>query len=237
MVTLTPGLVLSGFWEKVLQPIFFGMYCVIYPVWLVNDPNSKVASANGMFYLISRRAYELIGGHRSVRGLAVEDIGIGKRVKAAGLGLFFANGRDLLQTRMYANFGETLEGWARILAASMNYRVFTVAWHLVVQSIISLPAMATVVWVYASRASEIWPWGWVLLPLACVAEIGLAAYLFYPLLGVPRRYSLLMFIGNLALVWVLGVIMKRIIRRDRLTWRGTTYDFSRHQPAELDPLR
>jgi chlorobactene glucosyltransferase len=234
MVTLTPGLVLKGFWEKALQPVFFGMYGTVYPLGSVNDPKSKVASANGMFYLISRRAYDLIGGHHCVKGLAVEDIGIGKRVKAAGLGLLFVNGRKLLQTRMYTTLGEIVEGWARILAASMNYRLPTVVRHLITHSIISLPIMAAAYWCYAAGAPAFWPWA--LLPLVGVMEVSLASFLFYPLLGVPRRYSVLAILGDMTLVAVLGLILKRILHRDALSWRGTTYPFSRHQPAPLEPL-
>ncbi len=236
MVTLTPGLVLNSFWEKVLQPVFFGMYSFVYSLRLVNDPASKEASANGMFYLISRRAYEQIGGHDSVRALAVEDIGIGKRVKAAGLGLLFANGRTLLQTRMYTNLGEIIEGWARILAACMNYRLSTIFRHFVTQTVISLPVMAAAFLLYAPRAAELWPGSWMLLPLGCVAQVGVVSFLFYPMLGVPRRYSVLMILGNLTLIGVLGLIVKRIVRQDALSWRGTTYVFSHHQPANLEPL-
>ena len=53
------------------------------------------------------RVDERIGGHRDVKGLAVEDIGIGKRVKAAGMGLLFANGRRVMRTRMSRDLSET----------------------------------------------------------------------------------------------------------------------------------
>ena len=123
MLTLTPKFVLKTFWEKALQPAFIAMSCILFPLGLTNDRSSKVASANGMFYLIKRYVYDRIGGHREVKGLAVEDIGIGKRVKAAGLGLLFANGRSIMRTRMYSDFNETVCGWIRILSASMNYEL------------------------------------------------------------------------------------------------------------------
>ena len=101
MITLSPKFVLKSLWEKALQPTFISMSCILFPLPQINDPSSPVASANGMFFLISRYAYDKIGGHRDVKGLAVEDIGIGKRVKASGLGLLFAKGRHVMQTRMY----------------------------------------------------------------------------------------------------------------------------------------
>ncbi|MBI5251501.1 MAG: glycosyltransferase, partial [Desulfomonile tiedjei] len=130
MVTLSPKFILKTFWEKALQPAFAVASSILFPLPEINDPESPVASANGMFFLISRYAYDQIGGHHEVKSLAVEDIGIGKRVKASGLGLLFANGRHLLRTRMYTGFRATLDGWTRILSASMNYRMATVVWHL-----------------------------------------------------------------------------------------------------------
>ena len=137
MVTLSPKFILKTFWEKALQPAFVVASSVVFPLPKINDPASPVASANGMFFLISRYAYDKIGGHHGVKGLAVEDIGIGKRVKASGLGLLFANGRYLLRTRMYEGFRATLDGWTRILSGSMNYEVGTVVRQLAIHVLMS----------------------------------------------------------------------------------------------------
>ena len=37
--------------------------------------SSKVASANGMFYLIKRYVYDRIGGHREAKGLRLKTLG------------------------------------------------------------------------------------------------------------------------------------------------------------------
>jgi len=151
MVTLSPKFVMRTFWEKALQPAFAAMACIIHPPGKVNDPASPVASANGMFYLIDREAYEQIGGHAAVRDLAVEDIGIGKRVKASGLGLLFANGNRLLRTRMYTNCSSILMGWARILSAAMNYELTAVLKFLCMHILVSLPVLATALYFLYSR--------------------------------------------------------------------------------------
>ena len=236
MVTLSPRFILKTFWEKALQPVFAAMTCILYPLGLVNDPASPVASANGMFYMISRSAYEKIGGHREVRDLAVEDIGIGKRIKAAGLGLLFANGKNVLQTRMYTTFREIVRGWTRILSASMNYEMPTVLRYLWAHILVSFPVMAASFYFYISAAREIWPGAWFLLPSVCAIEMCVVSSWFCAQMGVPKKYSSLFILGNLMLIWVFLVIVKKILWKDALQWRGTTYHASRYEPTTLDPV-
>ncbi|MCA1961749.1 MAG: glycosyltransferase family 2 protein [Desulfomonile sp.] len=235
MVTVSPGLVLRTFWEKALQPVFLGMASLLFPPSQVNDPTSDVAAANGMFYLISRRAYEDIGGHAAVRNLAVEDIGIGKRVKPQGLGLMFANGRKILQTRMYSRLTDILQGWTRILAAAMNYEIAGVCKQFAIHFSISAPALVAGIYLYFPALSVLGPKVWA-APLAVITlELLILLMFFCPLLGTPRRYALLIPLGNLALVVVLAVIVKKILLREALQWRGTTYHATLYQPKLLDP--
>jgi chlorobactene glucosyltransferase len=235
MITLSPRPVLRTFWERALQPVFMGLSGIIYPLPEVNDPSSPVASANGMFYLISRAAYQKIGGHGAVRGLAVEDIGIGKRVKAMGLGLLFANGREVLRTRMYTGFVEIVRGWTRIHSASLNYQVGKAGVHLFAHLLISLPVFALALYLYVPSARELLPTTWLILPCIPVAEAVVATTVFYRFLGVPVAYSMLASLGNVVLVGVLAVIIKKIILNEALQWRGTTYSLSRYRPTTLEP--
>lgn len=236
MITLSPRFVVKTFWEKALLPAFTAMSCILFPLWKINDPTCDVASANGMFYLISRIAYEEIGGHHDVKNLAVEDIGIGKRVKASGLGLIFANGRHVMNTRMYTNFKEIINGWTRILSASMNYQLSTVIRYLFVHVLMSFPIFALTLIVYIPAARELWPNAWFVLPMASFAFIIVIPAIYCVQLGIPVRHSGLLGVGNFMLVWVFAIIIKRIVCNDALQWRGTTYDTSRYQPRKLDPI-
>jgi chlorobactene glucosyltransferase len=235
MITLTPEFVLKTFWEKALQPAFVAMACILFPLGLINDSSSAVASANGMFYLIKRRVYERIGGHWDVRGLAVEDIGIGKRVKAAGLGLLFANGRRVMRTRMYGDFRETVCGWIRILSASMNYELGPVIKYLCVHILMSFPVLVGALFIYIPQSNVVFPRGWFLLPVTCALVMAVASTLFCSQIGAPKRYAILLIIGNMMLIWAFLVILKKIILNEPLQWRGTTYRSNRYEPTLLDP--
>lgn len=234
-VTLSPKFILNTFWEKALIPTFAAMAAILHPLAKVNDPGSPVATANGMFFIISRMAYERIGGHCSVRDLAVEDIGIGKRVKAAGLGILFANGRNLLQTKMYSGFREVVNGWTRILSAAMNYKLLTVLKYLPMHILVSLPAFALGTYLYTGSAMELWPILWFLLPLACLLQMAITPFFFLDQAGLPKKYSIYVILGNLMLIWIFLVMIKKIIFRDALHWRGTIYNRTRYQSKSLEP--
>lgn len=235
MVTLSPKFILKTFWEKALQPAFAVASSILFPLPEINDPTSPVASANGMFYLISRYAYDKIDGHRDVKGLAVEDIGIGKRVKAAGLGLLFANGRYLLRTHMYSGFRETIDGWTRILSASMNYRVATVVQNLGIHVLMSPFAAILSLYMFVPAAQRLFPTTWFVLPLILAMELLIVPPWFCSKLGIAKKYSVLMCVGNLFLIWTFAVMIKKILMKDALQWRGTTYEAHRYQPTALDP--
>lgn len=236
MVTLSPRFVLETFWERALQPAFAAMSCILFPPSKINDPESDVASANGMFYLIGRNAYDRIGGHHDVKGLAVEDIGIGKRVKALGLGLLFANGRDVLRTRMYTNFSEITDGWTRILSASMNYRLTTVLKYLSMHILMSMPVLLLALYFYTPTAMRLWPTTWFVLPLTCVGMMMIIPYFYCAQLGVSPSCAVLLTLGQFMLIWVFSVIVKKIVCKDALQWRGTTYTTSLYQPTKLNPV-
>jgi chlorobactene glucosyltransferase len=165
----------------------------------------------------------------------VEDIGIGKRIKATGLGLIFANGRHVLQTRMYTSFGEILRGWTRILSASMNYELPTVLKFLAMHLLTSFPAMLAAMYFFMREASLAWPHSWFLLPVVCLIVMCSVLPLFYSKLGTPHRYCIFLPLGNLMCIWVFLVIVKKILFKDALQWRGTTYYASRYQPTRLEP--
>ncbi len=235
MVTLTPKFILNTFWERALQPTFAAMSCILYPLGKVNDPDDPTASANGMFYLISRDAYDKINGHHDVKSLAVEDIGIGKRVKAAGLGLTFANGRNVLSTRMYTNFREVMAGWTRILSASMNYDAFTVIKYLLMHIVNSPPVIIASLYLILPHLYSISPGAAVLLPITLFAMIGASCYFLCRDLGVSPLYGSFLALGNLGLIWVFILITVKIFRKDSLQWRGTTYHDNVYEPTALEP--
>ena len=116
LLSYSPRQEVEGFWERALMPVVFAELAVTYPPSRVCDPHSPVAAANGQYLMISREAYDAIGGHRAVAGSLLEDVAIARRVKDSGRTLRFRFGGDAVRARMYHSFGQMWEGWTKNLA-------------------------------------------------------------------------------------------------------------------------
>jgi glycosyltransferase involved in cell wall biosynthesis len=100
LLSMTSRQATESFWERVVQPVVFGLLDQWFPLARVNDPASPLAAANGIFLLVSREAYDAVGGHRAVAGEVLEDVALARRVKRSGRRIAFADGADLVAARM-----------------------------------------------------------------------------------------------------------------------------------------
>jgi glycosyltransferase involved in cell wall biosynthesis len=116
LLSYSPEQEVHGFWEKAAMPVIFSELAATYRPSLVSDPRSPVAAANGQYILITREAYDGIGGHAAVRDSLLEDVALAKAVKASGRKIFFRFGGDAVRTRMYRSFAQLREGWTKNLA-------------------------------------------------------------------------------------------------------------------------
>jgi cellulose synthase/poly-beta-1,6-N-acetylglucosamine synthase-like glycosyltransferase len=115
LLSLTSRQLTGSLWERVIQPVVFGLLDQWFPLTRVSDPASPVAAANGIFILVARDVYEAVGGHRAVAGEVLEDVGLARRVKATGARIAFVDGADLVAARMYTSLGEIRRGWTKNL--------------------------------------------------------------------------------------------------------------------------
>ena len=98
------------------MPVIFAELAATYRPARVSDPESPAAAANGQYILISREAYDAVGGHAAVSGSLLEDVALARAVKASGRRIFFRYGGDAVRTRMYRSFAQLREGWTKNLA-------------------------------------------------------------------------------------------------------------------------
>ena len=98
------------------MPVIFAELAATYRPSQVSDPRSPAAAANGQYLLISRDAYDAVGGHPAIATSLLEDVELAKNVKKSGRKIFFRFGGDAVRTRMYRNFAQLREGWTKNLA-------------------------------------------------------------------------------------------------------------------------
>jgi cellulose synthase/poly-beta-1,6-N-acetylglucosamine synthase-like glycosyltransferase len=116
LLSYSPQQEVHGFWEKAVMPVIFAELAATYRPSLVSNPASPAAAANGQYLLITREAYDSVGGHAAVGKSLLEDVALARAVKASGRKIHFRYGADAVRTRMYRTFAQLVEGWTKNLA-------------------------------------------------------------------------------------------------------------------------
>jgi glycosyltransferase involved in cell wall biosynthesis len=123
LLSYSPEQEVHSFLEKAVMPLIFAELAAAYPPKKVNDPASPIAAANGQYLLISREAYDAVGGHTKIAGDLLEDVALAHLVKSSGHKIFFRYGGDAVRTRMYRSWAQMKEGWTKNLALLFKHPV------------------------------------------------------------------------------------------------------------------
>lgn len=116
LLSYSPQQVVKSLPERALMPVIFAELAASYQPSQVSDPGSCAAAANGQYILITREAYDSVGGHAAIAGDLLEDVALARAVKRSGRKIFFRFGGDAVRTRMYSSFAQLREGWTKNLA-------------------------------------------------------------------------------------------------------------------------
>jgi cellulose synthase/poly-beta-1,6-N-acetylglucosamine synthase-like glycosyltransferase len=116
LLSYSPAQVVTSFWEKAIMPVIFAELASHYRPSEISDPKFPAAAANGQYILITREAYEAVGGHASIAASLLEDVALAGAVKRSGRKILFRFGGDAVRTRMYRSFPQLREGWTKNLA-------------------------------------------------------------------------------------------------------------------------
>ncbi len=116
MLSYSPAQEVKGLLELAVMPVIFAELAVTYRPSEVCDPASPAAAANGQFLLITREAYDAVGGHAAVSHTLLEDVALAQAVKRSGRNLRFRFAGDAVRTRMYRTWRELRDGWTKNLA-------------------------------------------------------------------------------------------------------------------------
>lgn len=221
-VSLWPGQAPGGFWEHALIPLC----AAIIALWF--GARKRVPFANGQFLLVTRSAYERIGGHRAVRSALIEDIPLAECASRAGVVPWVASGRELVTVRMYAGLNEIIRGWARIyvgalrsgakLAASILWLVF----GSLLPCLAIVPLAAGLVWPTrpAGSATILVASGVCLLHLSLML---VASWRFWGMGGCKRAYLVLYPLSVIVVIRILAQAWWWLIVRRRVPWRDRVY--------------
>jgi glycosyltransferase involved in cell wall biosynthesis len=212
LLSYSPEQEVHGFWEKAVMPVIFAELARNYPPSKISDSSSRMAAANGQYLLISRAAYDAVGGHAVVADSLLEDVALARVVKASGRKIRFRYGGDAVRTRMYRSFTQLREGWTKNLSLLFPKPVWLAVWR----SVEFLAVVACLSFAGLSVAAGDWRHAifYMIVPFLTVSRIATAHFAWESnLLGVL----------GLPLFSYLLLRSKLFYRQGKVSWKGRIY--------------
>jgi Glycosyl transferase family 2 len=234
LLSYSPEQEVRTFWEKAVMPVIFAELAAAYPPKKVSDAAFPIAAANGQYLMISREAYDAVGGHTMIANDLLEDVAMARLVKSSGRRIFFRYGGDAVRTRMYRSWAQMKEGWTKNLALLFpkptevaqqrlgDFVLPPLGLYMVIASIFWPPN--PVAWL---RWSMLISGAWVVAaPVAGFVRRSRRAH--FPCSNIAHAY-----LGLPVFAYFL-VRSKRSLKRARFAWKDRTYVYS---DQEMEALR
>jgi len=118
-----PRQLADGILPRLVQPIQQWSWATTLPLGRASGVGRpSMAAANGQFLVVTRQAYEAVGGHAAVADCVLEDIELARSMKRAGQPTALWDGSDLASCRMYAGAAELRAGYRKSLWAAFGPR-------------------------------------------------------------------------------------------------------------------
>jgi len=219
-ISLITHLECHTFWERLMLPVCGGAWTMMYLVSLTNRNSSKVAVANGQFFLIRREAYEKIGGHQAVRNQITEDVELMRLLKGNKFIVRFLLGGHLASTRMHSTLRQLFHGWGRIFSGTSRrspWRILLAILFFIFNGFTAYVGLAFGILLAMH--------GQYALLIVAIAHLGLmTAYLatIYAFSGNPKRYAWLFPISGTMMIAIFCFAL-RMCYTGKLKWRDTHY--------------
>ncbi len=114
----------STYGERLVVPLMaFVILGYLVHIAVNRAPIASYAAANGQCMVFRRKAYQTVGGHAAIKDHITEDIQLAQRIKRSGLKLRMADGNGLVTCRMYNNWREVRDGYAKNIIAGYGNSV------------------------------------------------------------------------------------------------------------------
>jgi chlorobactene glucosyltransferase len=215
--------------EKLTIPIMaFGISSFL-PVRFAHRSAWPVLSITvGQFMLLARRAYEEIGGYKSVRQRVLDDVALGRRIKAHGLQWRIVDASNHISCRMYSSMHEIYEGFSKSLFEMFgkNILLYIPIWTWL-SLVFIFPVVVLGLALSGANVSE----AMVVLALVTVG----CSLILWGMSHLRFRYPVyLTFLYPVSVfLWVLMAMRSMIVTiAGQITWKDRTIDVMEEQPEE-----
>lgn len=226
LVSLLPEIEFGSFAERVVLPAFSFLLALLFPLRLVNNPESSRSFAAGGFILMRRDDFEALGGYASLRDVVIEDLGTSERFKRTGRRIQVALTRRLFRTRMYHGWREIWEGLGRSAFEGTGFSISKVIVGLGVGNVLAaLPWAAAASLTFRDLAVGI-PLSDDAALLLALGACAVSALVYLPYLLFLRVSPLYVFTLPLACLFYSGVAINSTwisVMGRGVPWKGRHY--------------
>lgn len=181
--------------------------------WKIANPRASFdAIGVGAFNLVRRGAYERIGGFEALRMEIVEDVGLGRRIKGAGLSQRIAFAPGLVRVHWASGAWGLVNVLTKNLFSAFRFHI-------------SL-ALGACLWLAVFCAAPVLGllWRETRLPaLLTLAAVGWTYRLYGRISGISAWRALLSPVAALLFLYALLRSMTTTLRQGGVVWRGTFY--------------
>ena len=213
-LVLLPTILLRSWGERMLIAFLQVLSIWALRPWRVADPQARRDSIGvGAFNLIRREVYDALGGWEALRMEVLEDLALGRRVKARGFAQRVVLGLDLVGVRWARGAFGVVDNLTKNLFALFGFRPELLLGFVCGLAIFTLFPLAACV---VGRALW-WPTGLMLIAL----------FLAYQQMGRYQHFSAAQMpmypVAAVLLLYALLRSMCLALWRGGVSWRGTFY--------------
>jgi len=211
---LFPRMIMRRPGERMMMAFFLTLFIFGHRIWKVCDPKARDYIGVGAFNLVRRSVYDAVGTYRALRMEILDDMKLGKIVKAAGFVQRGVFGEDLISLRWAKGVFGIVDNLTKNFFALLSFQ-----WWRTLGSIFA------VAFLNLGPFFGVWlAHGWARAPYA-VALVSI--FLIY--CGMSSRsavrpyYFLLHSISTSLFMYILLRSMLHTLWNDGVVWRGTRY--------------
>jgi glycosyltransferase involved in cell wall biosynthesis len=204
----------SGFWDNVLIT-FFGMsFQLVIDLHQVSNPNSRTYVGVGAFQMLKRSVYEACGTHRRLAMEVIDDMKLGKLVKASGFHSGVAVAQNAVSVEWHMGLHNLVKGLEKNFFAAAGFRL----------DIVAAQVAGLLLFNVLPFAGLILGAGWVRVFCAVSVLIALCFHLGGDIvMRVSPLYCLTLPLAALVFVYILLRSTVITLRQGGIYWRGTFY--------------
>ncbi|HRJ49299.1 MAG: glycosyltransferase [Phycisphaeraceae bacterium] len=174
MLSLLSTLTHRAWFEMIAQPPATLKLINQFPLIQANRRTPRRPFANGQFIMMTRGAYEAIGGHRAVQNEILEDVALARLAARHSIpaGIFLSDG--VMHCRMYGDWAAFRRGWKRIFTEGFNRkasrlrkaaRTVRFTWAIAPVGVLLLCVAWAVITAPLQEPDDIWPAGFAAVAL------------------------------------------------------------------------